>query len=263
MCRHAEHDGVLAIGRVVLEELDEFESVIERVLSMIVEAQAPHDDDGMAVVMQIRRVFGDLHAVAEELPVVDHFVDRIRAESRQVVHHGIRAAIGVGPFATMIQDRVELPQAGIVEGFGDEALHEDAVDAVVPHPFEMAKNGLAILRRVKIRGRAVGMFECRLTFLIRAEFRHVRPEIELAIAGGEVAGEDPVVPAAAEGVAGGGVPTLVPGEDFVGHGGGVDAVNDRAGVGVEGFGEDFFAARLGAEEGGEEENEKCKVKNEE
>ena len=138
--RHAEHDRAAAVLRVVLEELDEVHSLGQCVFAVVAEAEAPYGHDRFALVALVGLVLGDVHAVAEEPPVLHDAAHLAGAQAAQVVHDGICAAEAVGALAAILEDHVELPEALVAEDLAGEPLHEHAVDTVILHPLEVPED---------------------------------------------------------------------------------------------------------------------------
>ncbi len=167
---HAEHHRAAAVVGIALQEAHELEALVQRVLPAVAEPDAPHGDDRPAAVAQVGGVLRDRHAVDQQLPVLDHSAGAPSPESREVVHHRVRAAVAVGPLAAVAEHGGELAEAGGVRHLGAEALHEHAVDPVVLHPLEVADHRLAVERAVHLRRPAVGVAKGGRVALVGIQF---------------------------------------------------------------------------------------------
>ena len=112
-----------------------------------------------------------------------------------------------------------------------EALDEDAVDAVLPHPLEVAQDGLAVVGTEDVRDRPVGVAEGRVEqFVRRPSSAHVRPQVDVATAGPELPPPGVVRPPLAGPVPGRREPPLVAAHHLAGQGGAVGPGPTLAGV---------------------------------
>src|SRR2546422_3873759 len=123
----------------------------------------------------------------------------------------------------MAEDRIELTKSRTAEDFAGEALHEDAIDAVIAHPLEMAQDCLGVEGAVDFGGFAVGELERGGVAFVGVEFADIGPEIDVGAAGLEAALAGPVVPSAAEAIAFRRVPALIAAHDFALESGAIDA----------------------------------------
>src|SRR5579884_3956641 len=110
----------------------------------------------------------------------------------------------------MVQHHIYLAQTFWILAFGDESLHEDSVNSVLFHPFEMPQDGLAIERAENFRRRAIGMLERRDVALVRVEFAHIGPKINLAASRLKPIAPAPMKPVTSRAIAFADEPSLIP-----------------------------------------------------
>ena len=101
----------------------------------VFEAEAPEEEDGFAVLVEVAGIFADVDGVAEEFPIVHYQGGGCARGNGKVEHHGPDAALKVAGHADTREDRVDVAEARGAGGFADEAGEEEAVDAVLAHPF--------------------------------------------------------------------------------------------------------------------------------
>ena len=116
--------------------------------------------------VQICSIVRDRFFIDELLPIIDNAIDLIFAKAREVVHHRVGSAELLGAIAAVIQHCVPLLQANRMKRLGNKPLHENPVDPVIAHPFEMPQHGLGVLRAVNFGGATVGQLERRRISLI-------------------------------------------------------------------------------------------------
>ena len=152
--------------------------------------------------VQVGRVVGKVHALAQVAPVFRDFIDAIAAKPAEVVHHRVSAAIAIGAFAAGSEDDViVLKHAGIAKP-ADEALYEGAVDAVVAHPGEVPQDGGLLEGAEDFRDAAIRMMKAGGEAFLGRELGDIGPQIDLGIAGRQrAAALGPVEPAAIRAVA--------------------------------------------------------------
>jgi hypothetical protein len=108
----------------------------------------------------------------------------------------------------------------------------------------MAEDRFAVERAIDFGRAAVGVAKGGGEAFVGIEFADVGPEVDLAEARLEPAALVPVIPAAAQPVAFGGMPALVAAEDFAVERRGIDAGGGGAGDG-DGGGGFMAASRIG------------------
>ena len=144
---------------VAVEEAEELGGVFEGVAAVVAETDAPDGDEGFALMVEVMGVFVDAEGVAEVFPVLhDVSEDVALVEAGEVVHEGPGAAGLAGGGSDVFEDAVGVGAALGVFEYGAEALEEDAVDLVLPHPFEVAEDGARVGGAEDLSGGAVGVF---------------------------------------------------------------------------------------------------------
>ncbi|WP_431210373.1 hypothetical protein ACQ86N_30745 [Puia sp. P3] len=151
----------------------------------------------------------EFQAIDEVAPVADDGfrVGVVVFHSREVVHDGDGAAVLAGGVEALGEYLVVVLQGLAAAGAADEALDEYAVDAVLLHPPEVQVGSGCVVAAWQVSGLSVG--GCERGFVDLLVLADVGPEVDLAVAGGEVAVCDVVVPAAACAVVGCVEPALV------------------------------------------------------
>ncbi len=212
-----------AVDGVFLEEVDEVCGLRGgEGVAVVVEAEAPEEDDGLALVVEVAGILADFDLVAEELPVVLDSVN-VGFAHGEVEHHGPDAAFAVGAFADVGEDHVDMAGAGAAGGFADEAAEEDAIDAVLAHPLEVDEGGAFAEAAVEACGGAVGHLDAGdVGEVFGVVLGDVGPHVNAEAAGAFFEAGAPMAEAEGRAVAGGVEPALVAAEDFAVQRGGID-----------------------------------------
>ncbi len=133
-----QHQGHAAALGIVAEEVDEPFPFVQHRLA-VGEAEAPERDERLAPVLEIRAVLSaiDPSRADEPPPVLHDRLDLAGTDPAEVVHEGPAAPVfrrgGLGE----IEDAVHRFAEARITRRHREALEEDAVDPVFPHPAEV------------------------------------------------------------------------------------------------------------------------------
>ena len=179
---HASHDGEFAELGIVMQEAQQRVTLIERVVASIIEADAPHGDDGLALMALIRRIIEDVQLGAQPLPVLhDHGFEFARLQSTEVIHHAPSPARRLRAVAHVLQNGVVMRAEAFVFEHGAETLEENAINAMLAHPFEMPPHRLRMRGAEHLGRSAISKLQWRLETLVSIQLRHIRPEIDVTL----------------------------------------------------------------------------------
>ena len=183
---------------------------------------------------QVRAIAREPSVAEQFLPIGDQHVGLPGGEATQIIHERVDAAMLARAGADVFQN-------GVVGGEGiaaleriDEALEEDAVDAVLLHPREVPHHRRPEIGAEHFGARAVGVHEAGRKTLGRGKLRKIRPHIDADISWRRhhVAAR-PMIVIALGAVALGVEPTLISDHHFTGKRGGIDGHRGRSGAARE------------------------------